>query len=233
LQNAQCLPPSPAYYHVPTGSLAAHPPLIGSQNHDKVSKKAARSGGLMMAKTMKCLSALSLLMTVGFCLLYQLTANKVLFTLAITCGTIFYHFAVRLLVGAVFDMIMQNKADYTKKWFQVSQSEMKLYQALKVKRWKNKMPTYDMDVFDVSKHSWEEILQATCQSELVHEANVILSFLPLAASAWFGSLGAFLITSLLSAVFDLMFVFMQRYNRSRILKVKKRSHRFVCRVSGR
>jgi len=196
--------------------------LIGKENYDKVNKNEKMPGFLYMAKTMKRITVLSILMTVSFCLLYQMTASTVSFTLAITSGTIMYHFTVRLLVGTVFDRIMQNKADYTKKWFQVSQSEMKLYQTLKVKRWKTKMPTYDMDVFDVSKHSWEEILQATCQSELVHEANVILSFLPVAASAWFGSLGVFMITSVLSAVFDLMFVLMQRFNRFRILKLKKR-----------
>ena len=85
------------------------------------------------------------------------------------------------------------------------------------------MPTYDADLFDISKHSWDEIAQAMCQSELVHETNVILSFLPIMASVWFGALGVFIITSIMSAVFDLMFVFMQRFNRTRILKLKART----------
>ena len=131
-------------------------------------------------------------------------------------------FNIRLLVGGLFDAIMKNKADHTKKWFRVSEAEMKLYERLKVKKWKGKMPTYDIDAFDTSKHSWDEIVQSMCQSELVHETNVILSFLPVAASVWFGSFWVFLITSLLSAVFDLMFVFMQRFNRSRILRMKAR-----------
>ena len=117
---------------------------------------------------------------------------------------------------------MKNKADYTKKWYQVSSLELKLYEKLKVKKWKKKMPTYDMDVFDVSKHTWEEIIQATCQSELVHETNIIFSFFPIVTSIWFGSFGVFLITSILGAVFDLMFVFMQRFNRSRMLKMKRK-----------
>lgn len=90
------------------------------------------------------------------------------------------------------------------------------------------MPTYDRDTFDTLKHSWDEIVQATCQSELVHEVNVVLSFLPLIASVLFGEFYVFLITSILSALFDLMFVFMQRFNRARILKMqeKKRIDRF-------
>jgi len=172
-----------------------------------------------MAKAMKRTAAISLLLTVCFCLLYRLTSSGLLFALAVTAGTVAYHFLIRLLVGASFDAMMKNKADYTKKWFQVSKWEMKWYQRLKVKSWKSKMPTYDMDTFDVSKHSWEEILQATCQSELVHETNVIFSFLPVAASIWFGAFAVFLITSILGAVFDLMFVFMQRFNRCRILRL--------------
>lgn len=138
----------------------------------------------------------------------------------ITFGTIAYHFTIRLLVGMIVNMIMHNKADYYKKWYQVSDSEMKLYQKLKVKKWKNKMPTFHEDTFDASKHSWNEIIQATCQSELVHEIDVVFSFLPIMASVWFGSFWVFLITSALSAVFDLMFVMIQRFNRKRMMKMK-------------
>ena len=84
------------------------------------------------------------------------------------------------------------------------------------------MPTYDKYIFDISKHSWDEIIQATCQSELVHETNVVFSFLPLVASVWFGEFYVFFVTSILSALFDLMFVFMQRFNRARILKIQEK-----------
>lgn len=83
------------------------------------------------------------------------------------------------------------------------------------------MPTYSKDTFDVSRHSWDEIIQATCQSELVHETNVILSFIPVVGSIWVGAFEVFLITSILSAAYDLLFVFMQRFNRSRILKMNR------------
>ncbi|MDE7020617.1 MAG: hypothetical protein K2P23_06915 [Lachnospiraceae bacterium] len=68
-------------------------------------------------------------------------------------------------------------------------------------------------------HSWDEIAQAMCQSELVYETNIVLSFVPLAASVRFGAFPVFLITSICSAAFDLLFVIMQRYNRFRILKM--------------
>ena len=87
------------------------------------------------------------------------------------------------------------------------------------------MPTYDSSFFDSKAHSWEEIAQAMCQAEIVHEVIVVLSFLPILAYIPFGALGVFIITSLLSACFDMMFVIMQRYNRPRIIKLinKRRS----------
>ena len=67
----------------------------------------------------------------------------------------------------------------------------------------------------------DEIAQAMCQAELVHETIVILSFVPVAFSAVFGAFWVFLITSLCAAAFDLMFVIIQRYNRPRIIRLIK------------
>ena len=137
---------------------------------------------------------------------------------AITFGTCFYHFAMRLLVGHILNRKMCNRADYRKRWYQLRDFEMPLYQFLRVKKWKGKMPSYDPEVFDPTKHSWQEIAQAMCQAELVHELIAVFSFLPLLAAIPFGAFWVFLITSVLSALFDLSFVIMQRYNRPRILR---------------
>ena len=87
------------------------------------------------------------------------------------------------------------------------------------------MPTYDPKVFDSKLHTWDEIAQAMCQAELVHEVIVLLSFLPLFAAIPFGAFPVFLITSLISALYDLSFVIMQRYNRPRVVRIfeKRRS----------
>lgn len=174
-----------------------------------------------MAKVMKFISVVSLILTITFAWIYQVQSNDIVFSLMITFATIMYHFVIRLEAGGLINCLMRNQADYTKKWFYVSQRELKFYQVIKVKKWKNKMPTYSEDTFDVSKHTWDEIVQATCQSELVHEVNVILSFVPILASLWVGAFEVFFVTSILSAGFDLLFVFMQRFNRARILKMRK------------
>lgn len=87
------------------------------------------------------------------------------------------------------------------------------------------MPTYDAELFLPEKHTWDEIAQAMCQAELVHEVIVVLSFVPSIMTIWWGAFEVFLVTSILAACIDLSFVMMQRYNRPRVLQLhnKKRN----------
>lgn len=172
-----------------------------------------------MAKLMKTVTISCVIATIISILLYWKTANNICFSLTITFGTTSYHLLMRLVVGLILNKTMNNHADYNHPWFQLKPFENKFYQKLNVKQWKNKMPTYNPEIFSIKEHSLDEIAQAMCQSEIVHEIIVILSFLPLIASVWFDSFLVFLLTSTAAACFDMMFVIMQRYNRQRILKI--------------
>lgn len=175
-----------------------------------------------MAKFMKAVTVVCVAAAVIFGILNIVFDAGVWLSLGITFGTIAYHFVMRLIVGHIFDRSMNNHADYTKKWYQVGAREMQFYKKLKVKKWKNKMPTYDPALFSPELHTWDEIAQAMCQAELVHETIVILSFLPIISTAWWGSFWVFLITSICAAVLDSLFVMMQRYNRTRIMRLARR-----------
>lgn len=175
-----------------------------------------------MAKIVKGIAAFSLAATVILAISYKVTSSGILLPLAITSGTIAYHFVMRLMVGLAFHATMRNKADYRKRWYQVSKREMAVYEKLKVKQWKRRMPTYDPALFDPRLHTWEEIVQAMCQAELVHETIAVLSFLPILAAIWFGEYPVFIVTSVLSAACDMVFVIMQRYNRQRVTKLLNR-----------
>lgn len=175
-----------------------------------------------MAKIVKRIAAFSLAATVILAISYKVTSSGILLPLAITSGTIAYHFVMRLMVGLAFHATMRNKADYRKRWYQVSKREMAVYEKLKVKQWKRRMPTYDPALFDPRLHTWEEIVQAMCQAELVHETIAVLSFLPILAGIWFGEYPVFIVTSVLSAACDMVFVIMQRYNRQRVTKLLNR-----------
>lgn len=172
-----------------------------------------------MPKVMKYTTILSFAATILLVIAFRLSHQHIFLVLAITFATTAYHFGMRLLVGLLYNVGMRNRADYTKKWYQIHSWEKKLYQFLRVKVWKNKMPTYNPQTFSTQTHTWDEIAQTMCQSELVHETNVLLSFLPLIASLWFDSFAVFFITSLCGALFDLLFVMMQRYNRERVLRI--------------
>lgn len=169
---------------------------------------------MMSLVTVFCFAA-----TIMTTILYRSFDKNIYLSFAITFGTTAYHLGMRLLVGLLYNLIMKNRADYTRKWFQTRSWEKKLYRFLKVKRWKDKMPTYNPEFFSIKNHTWHEIAQAMCQSELVHETNMVLSFLPLAAVKWFGSFYVFLITSICASIFDLVFVIMQRYNRTRVIRI--------------
>ena len=172
-----------------------------------------------MAKKMKvstvCIGALSLILLI----MNVHIENDVLLALTITCATITYHLGMRLVVGFIFDKVMKNRADYTKSWYQSHKWELRLYERLNVKKWKKGMPRYQPDLFMPQNHTWDEIAQAMCQAELVHETIVVLSFLPILASIPLGAFWVFLITSVGAAGIDLLFVMMQRYNRPRVVKL--------------
>ena len=172
-----------------------------------------------MKRLILIISAGAVLLCVCFCIFYSKTDAAAAYSLAITFGTIAYHFLMRLIIGLVIGLIMENRADYTKKWYQCREWEKLLYKRIHIKKWKQTMPTYEPDYFDPRKHSWTEIAQAMCQAEVVHEVIIVFSFVPVVFSVWFGAIPVFVITSVLAAAFDLIFVMMQRYNRSRIVKL--------------
>lgn len=172
-----------------------------------------------MKKAVLTITILSVLCTAVCFWLYETSENKVILAAAITLGTTAYHFLMRLGVAFLFNKAMNNRADYTKGWYQCRAWEKKLYDRLNVKHWKGAMPAYDPSLFDHRKHSWDEIAQATCQAELVHETIILLSFVPIVFSIWFGSIMVFIITSVIAALFDMIFVIIQRYNRPKLLRL--------------
>ena len=175
----------------------------------------------MMKKNMISITLISLIVLLISGVTYYFTDNRVIFSVAITFGTIFYHLGSRLAVGHIINAKYHNCMDYTKKWFAEKSFERKLYKTLRVKKWKKRLPTYNPQDFDLKNLSAAEIVQVTCQSEIVHEINMVLSFIPVVFSVWFGSLGVFVITSCAAFLFDCIFVIIQRYNRPRLIRLIK------------
>ena len=137
----------------------------------------------------------------------------------VTCATFAYHFCMRLAVGYAVNGIMRNRAKLSRGWYRPRAFEKRLYALLRVRKWRDRLPTYAPELFSRERHTLEEIAMAMCQAEIVHEIIALLSFLPLAFVPWLGAFWVFLITSCLSAGGDLLFVILQRYNRPILLRV--------------
>ena len=170
-----------------------------------------------MARTMKRIALISVILTPLFFLLQQ--RFGFLEPLTITCATTAYHLLMRFAVGGAVNVVMKNRADCSRRWYRLLPFEEKLYRKLGIRRFKDRLPTYDPTLFSLQLHNPLEIAQAMCQAEVVHEIIVPLSFLPLAAAPRLGALPVFLLTSLAAALFDLTFVILQRYNRPRMMRL--------------
>ena len=172
---------------------------------------------------MRSIAAITAFLTVVFAFLYVRYSSNWLLSAAITTGTTCYHFAMRLLVGT----LVPHTFDYRRAWFQPRPWEAGLYKKLKVKTWKKHIPTYDPRLFSLAENTLFQVVANMCQAEVVHEVIVLCSFFPLLLTFLFGSFPVFLITSLLSAALDLVFVCLQRYNRPRLVRILEKEQRYV------
>ena len=167
----------------------------------------------------------TIFLLIGFAislLIFILTNDAVIEAVTITIGVILYHFAMRLAVGTVVNLIMKNKANHESVWFCEKPFESKLYRLIRVRKWKKHLPTYSPDTFDAAQKTVREIIGATCQAEVVHEIIMLLSLLPIALIPFLGAAAALIITSVVAMLIDSLFVILQRYNRPRLVRVMKR-----------
>ena len=170
---------------------------------------------LLMKTTAIVTTAVSVILIVAF----NLLPDSRILAAAITFGTTAYHFVMRLIVGYIIPQATGYQFDWHKRWFQPRRREAPLYKKLRLKKWKGHLPTYAPEQFSLESQSAARVIQNMCGAEIVHEFIMVLSFLPLAMIPLFGEPAVFLITSLLSALFDGLFVMAQRFNRPRLIRI--------------
>lgn len=115
-------------------------------------------------------------------------------------------------------LISRDKNFLNSWWFRQKSWEKKFYDFIKVKKWKDSALTYGKSLYSSEKFSKEKLILNITQSEIVHEVIFLLSFFPLKLAKYFGHLLLLICLCVLCAVSNLPFVFIQRYNRPRILK---------------
>lgn len=173
-----------------------------------------------MKTLIKVLACVSLVFFIFFVIFFINNPFAFILDFTVVFGLLTYHLWMRLIVAAIINKVLKDKIDYRHSHFYLKHFEMRLYKILKVKKWKDKIPKYDEEDFDISRHSWEEIAQATCHSEIIHKICFVLSFLPLIFVAVYGGyLRTCLFVSIVAALCDLVYIIIQRYNRARIMRI--------------
>lgn len=157
-----------------------------------------------------------------FFVLYHIFHTGWMQSVAITLLTVFYHFAMRLVVGETVTLACREKEfPQDRLGFRLHGFEPKLYKLLQVKNWKTKTITARPEQFDLKQVSPEELLHNVMQAELVHRIIMVLSFVPLLFILPFGTPVVFVITSIIACLIDSVFVIIQRYNRPRVIRYKQ------------
>ncbi len=128
-----------------------------------------------------------------------------------------YEIVIRFLNGQVVNLLFHNRIDYRLRWFRSYDFETKFFKTIRIKQWKNKMPTYDDRLYSLKEKNLEEIMMACCQSEIFHESNMLFGFSALFLTNALGvSSGIAIFWAIGIACLDFSLAAIQRFNRPRL-----------------
>ena len=160
------------------------------------------------------------LATVCFALYYtQIFDSDAILWTGVTCFTVMYHLWLRIIMGNVTKKF---KIHYRQVWFKERSFEKKFYKLLRVRRWKEKVLTYDPQAFSVKDHTLEEIANTMSKAETDHWVNELISLTTLLFALMWGAFPIFFISAVAAMIFDAQFIVVQRYNRPFVIKVIER-----------
>lgn len=185
--------------------------------------KAKKSGPAIF---MDCvIIATAILAAVCFILYYaDVVGHGALLWTGVTMFTVMYHLWLRIIMGKVTKRF---KIDYRHFWFRERGFEKKLYKLLRVRKWKEKVLTYDPDMFSQEKHSLDEIAMQMAKAETDHWINELISLSTLLFALLWGQLWIFLLTAILAMLFDAQFIIVQRFNRPIVLRLLERKKKRI------
>ena len=165
--------------------------------------------------------ALTLIISALCFILYYsgITQSGVILRTGIVCFMILYHFGLRIYMGTV-----------TKKWnitynhpfFTTQKFEKKLYKLLKVRKWKDKVLTFEPEMYDFQNRTLTQLANTMAKSETDHWINEIISVISMFFAFIWGCPAAFIISAVAAMIFDAQFIIVQRYNRPIAIRLSER-----------
>lgn len=162
----------------------------------------------------------SAFLTILFFVCGSVSERAVFMLLTRVFGTLFYHIAMRLTVA----YLAKPYYNYRNIWFKEKRFEKTIYRKLRVRRWKKILPSGNPASYSLTNRSITAIVQTMCRNEVIHEVSALLSLAPIALGFRYGGWSAWISTSLLGSMCDLLFVCLQRYNRPRLVRLIERKN---------
>lgn len=147
------------------------------------------------------------------------TENGAVLWIGIVSFMILYHFGLRILFGEITNLI---KFDYNHPFFKRKKFEAKLYKLLKVRKWKDKVLTFNPENYDFQNRTLSQLATTMAKSETDHWINEFISVGSIFFSLLWGLFPVFLITAIAAMLFDAQFIIVQRYNRPVVLRLMER-----------
>ena len=132
---------------------------------------------------------------------------------------ILYHFGLRILMGKVTKTW---SITYRHSFFKPRKFEKKLYKLLKVRKWKDKVLTFEPELYDFQNRTLEQLANTMSKSETDHWINEIISIVSILFTFIWGCPAAFIVSAIAAMIFDAQFIVVQRYNRPIVLRLAAR-----------
>lgn len=172
---------------------------------------------VFMYSTMVLTAAIS-----AVCFIFYYTGtynNSALLWTGIVSFMILYHFGLRIFMGNVTKRFKINPHN---PWYTQRKFEKPLYKLLRVRKWKDKVLTFDPESFNFQNRTLPQLATTMAKSELDHWINEIISVISIFFTFLWGCFPAFFISAIAAMIFDAQFIIVQRYNRPIVLRLMAR-----------
>lgn len=191
-------------------------------------KKRIKNKSILNGIIIACVVNLLFLCSLFVCLAYGF--NGVAFSIFITMLMIVYHTDVRIFIGVSLFLGLRKKMNIDNPCFKVGEKEFNRLNKLKVKKWKDKFVAWDRKQFvirngDNFQDNISLVLKNNINAEIIHWLCFFIGFFAI----WIGCAISidewwiYLITSFVASfVCDLPPILIQRYNRFRLQKLRKK-----------
>lgn len=147
------------------------------------------------------------------------TESHIILWAGIVSFMILYHFGLRILMGKVTKTW---NITYAHPFFKQRRFEKKLYKLLKVRKWKDKVLTFEPELYNFQNRTLEQLANTMAKSETDHWINEIISVISMFFAILWGCPTAFIISAIAAMIFDAQFIVVQRYNRPIVLRLADR-----------